>query len=40
MNRIALTIGERVVHWDVDPQTMALFAQTLVQNLGPAEEGA
>jgi hypothetical protein len=40
MNRIALTIGERVVHWDVDPQMMAMLAQMLVANLGPAEEGA
>lgn len=39
MNRITLTIGERVVYWDIQPTEMALIAQSLVQTFGPAEEG-
>lgn len=37
-NRITLTIQDRVVYWETNPNVIAVLAQHLVSTLGPAEE--
>lgn len=37
MNRVAITIGDRTVYWDLGPTMTALILQNLIQVIGPAD---
>lgn len=37
-NRITLTIQDRVVYWDTNPNVISVLAQNIVSALGPAKE--